>query len=253
MMHRTIKLFLVIFIAFAALGCKKAETSAGATEPEQPEPASEEAPDEPDEGPTPDAPDDGTAEPAESNADVPATAEKSEHVYTVKLETTKGDIIIDVHRDWAPLGAERFRELVESGFYDNVAFFRVIEGFMAQAGLSGTPRLNAKWQKRPLMDDPLKRRNTRATVTFAMAGLNSRTTQFFINLVDNPQLDPAGFSPFGQVRDMAVVETLYSGYGEGAPNGKGPKQGKLAKKGNKFLKKKFPDLDYILSATIIEE
>ncbi|MCP4679806.1 MAG: peptidylprolyl isomerase [Deltaproteobacteria bacterium] len=174
-------------------------------------------------------------------------------MYTVRLETTKGDIIIDIHRDWAPLGAERLHELVSSGYYNDVAFFRVIKDFMVQTGVSGKPKLNSKWGRKKLRDEPALRRNVRGTVSFAMAGPNSRTTQFFINLVDNKQLDPMGFTPIGKIRHMTAVDALYSGYGDGPPHGKGPDQQRIKKKGNKFLKNEFPDLDYIITATIIEE
>ncbi len=124
---------------------------------------------------------------------------------------------------------------------------------MAQTGVSGTPKLNKKWGKKKIKDEPARKHNIRGNVSFAMAGPNSRTTQFFVNLVDNTQLDPMGFAPFGTVRDMATVEKLFGEYGDGPPHGKGPNQQKIKKKGNKYLKNKFPDLDYIISAKIIEE
>lgn len=171
--------------------------------------------------------------------------------YAVKLDTTKGDIIIDVQRDWAPEGADRFYDLVKSGYYTDVAFFRVISGFMVQAGISGDPRLNSIWRNKRISDDPVRQSNTRGMVTFAMAGKNSRTTQFFINFRDNSRLDGMGFSPFGQVRDMSVVDALYSGYGEGAPRGRGPSQGRLQAEGNTYLRAEFPLLDYIKTATFV--
>jgi peptidyl-prolyl cis-trans isomerase A (cyclophilin A) len=170
-----------------------------------------------------------------------------------KLETTKGDIIIDVKREWAPKGADRFYNLVEMGYYNDVAFFRVVEGFMAQAGLSGNPGESLKWRKRRIEDDPVVESNKRGMVSFAMAGPNSRTTQFFINFDDNSRLDKLGFSPFGKVRDMAVVDKLYNGYGEGAPKGKGPAQTIIHRGGNVYLKEHFPKLDYIKTASIEEK
>jgi peptidyl-prolyl cis-trans isomerase A (cyclophilin A) len=172
--------------------------------------------------------------------------------YTVELDTTKGPIVIEVHRDWSPNGADRFYELVQDGYYNDVAFFRVIAGFMAQVGINGDPALNAKWRENRIPDDPVKGSNARGTVSFATSGPNSRTTQFFINLVDNSRLDGMGFSPFGKVKDLTTVDALYAGYGEGAPGGRGPSQALLQSKGNAYLKESFPKLDYIKSAKITE-
>lgn len=186
-----------------------------------------------------------------NTATVPDTDEQAPAVFAVKLVTTKGDVVIDVTREWAPLGADRFYTMVKAGFFKDVAFFRVIERFMAQTGLSGSPALNAKWRARPLKDDPVEQSNLRGMVTFATSGLNSRTTQFFINFADNKSLDRMGFAPFGKVRDMTVVDALYNGYGEGAPGGKGPSQQRIVGEGNSYLKAKFPKLDYIKSAEIL--
>ncbi|MDH3200217.1 MAG: peptidylprolyl isomerase [Myxococcales bacterium] len=172
--------------------------------------------------------------------------------YVAELDTTKGPILIEVHRDWSPHGADRFYELVQNGYYDDVAFFRVIGGFMAQVGISGDPALNAEWREKRIPDDPVKGSNTRGTVSFATSGPNSRTTQFFINFVDNSRLDGMGFSPFGKVKDMSTVDALHAGYGEGAPRGRGPSQALLQSQGNAYLKDNFPNLDYIKSAKIIE-
>ena len=172
--------------------------------------------------------------------------------YTVELDTTKGAILIDVRRDWAPHGADRFYELVKNGYYTDVAFFRVIGGFMAQVGISGDPALNAEWREKTIPDDPVKASNTRGTVTFATSGPDSRTTQFFINFGDNSRLDAMGFAPFGKVRDMAPVDALYDGYGEGAPRGGGPSQSLMQSQGNAYLRQNFPKLDYIKSAKILE-
>lgn len=173
-------------------------------------------------------------------------------LYTVELDTTKGPIVIDVRREWAPHGADRFYELVKMGYYTDVAFFRVIGGFMAQVGISGDPERNAQWRMNTIPDDPVKASNTRGTVTFATAGPDSRTTQFFINFADNSRLDGMGFAPFGKVKDMAPVDALYDGYGEGAPRGRGPSQGRIQAEGNAYLQEGFPKLDYIKSAKIIE-
>ena len=187
-------------------------------------------------------------------ADAPGEPEPSRapDEYAVELDTTKGAIVIDVHRGWAPRGADRFYELVQNGYLTDVAFFRVIGGFMAQVGISGDPALNAEWRTKRIPDDPVKASNTRGTVTFATSGPDSRTTQFFINFGDNSRLDGMGFAPFGKVKDMAPVDALYDGYGEGAPRGRGPSQGRLQTEGNDYLRKSFPKLDYIKSARVIE-
>ncbi len=180
-------------------------------------------------------------------SDSPGTAPAQ---FAVKLATTKGDIIIDVTRSWAPQGADRFYEAVKANYYDGCAFFRVLSGFMAQTGINGDPSVAATWRTKQIPDDPVERSNVRGMVTFAMAGPDTRTTQFFINYRDNRNLDKMGFSPFGRVRDMSAVDALHSGYGEGAPQGKGPNQGRVQREGNAYLKAEFPNLDYINSARI---
>ncbi len=180
-----------------------------------------------------------------------AFTEQAPATYKANLDTSKGLIVIDVHRDWAPLGADRFYNLVKNGYYDDVRFFRVIEGFMGQFGIHGTPAVAAVWRNAQIKDDPVKGSNKRGFITFATAGPNTRTTQLFINLGDNVGLDKQGFAPFGEVtKGMAVVDKIYSGYGEGAPRGKGPDQGRVQSEGNAYLTKDFPKLDYIKKATI---
>jgi peptidyl-prolyl cis-trans isomerase A (cyclophilin A) len=182
--------------------------------------------------------------PAELNEQAPAT-------FRANLDTSKGAIVITVHREWAPVGADRFYNLVKNGFYDDVRFFRVIPGFMAQFGIHGNPAVAAAWRPAQIKDDPVKQTNKRGYVTFATAGPNTRTTQLFINFGDNAGLDKQGFAPFGEVTaGMDVVDKIYSGYGEGAPRGKGPDQGRTQSEGNAYLTKEFPRLDYIKSATI---
>ena len=177
----------------------------------------------------------------------------AEETFRVKFETSAGDFVVEVHPDWAPKGAARFKELVEAKYYDECRFFRVIEGFMAQFGMNGDPEINAKWDKKEIQDDPVKQSNTRGRLTFAMSGPNSRTTQLFINYRDNSRLDGQGFSPFGEVVEgMDVVDKLYNGYGEGAPQGNGPSQGRIARGGNKYLTDNFPRLDSIKTARIEE-
>lgn len=173
--------------------------------------------------------------------------------FRVKFATSKGDFTVDVNRAWAPKGADRFYRLVTEGYFKDVRFFRVLPGFMAQFGLSGNPALNAKMDTLRIADDPVTQSNKRGMLTFATAGPNTRTNQFFINFKDNAMLDAQGFAPFGRVVDgMKVVDALYSGYGEGAPNGPGPDQESIRNKGNEYLQRGFPKLDYIKSATIVK-
>jgi len=176
--------------------------------------------------------------------------------YKVKLDTSKGPVMIEVTRAWAPKGADRFYELVKSGFYDDARFFRVIRNprpFMAQFGINGDPGVNAKWTNANIEDDPVKEHNTRGKITFATAGPNTRTTQLFINYADNSRLDAQGFSPFGEVvSGMEVVDQLYADYGEGQPSGMGPDQERIEKEGNAYLAKNFPNLDYIKTARVVE-
>ena len=161
--------------------------------------------------------------------------------YKVKFDTSKGVFVIDVHRDWAPNGADRFYNLVKNGFYDNVRFFRVISGFMVQFGINGDPRLSAPWREARIKDDPVMQSNKRGYITYAMAGPNTRTTQVFINFGDNASLDSQGFAPFGRViQGMDVVDKLNAEYGEGAPRGRGPDQGRIQTEGNAYLDKDFP-------------
>ncbi|MCX5785862.1 MAG: peptidylprolyl isomerase [Elusimicrobia bacterium] len=183
--------------------------------------------------------------PALANAKAPET-------FKVKFTTTKGDFTLEVTRSWSPLGADRFYNLVKIGYFTDIAFFRVIEGFMVQFGIHGDPALNTVWHAANIPDDPVVESNRKGYISYAMAGPNTRTTQFFINYGNNANLDRSGFSPFGKVTDgMNVVESIYSGYGEGAPSGMGPYQGRVQTEGNVYLKKDFPKLDYILSAQLL--
>ena len=184
-------------------------------------------------------------------SDPAALNEKAPAVYKAKFDTSKGAFVIEVNRDWAPNGADRFYNLVKNGFYDNARFFRVIDGFMVQFGINGDPNVAGVWRQADIKDDPVKQSNERGTVTFATAGPNTRTTQVFINFADNAPLDGQGFSPFGKVvSGMDVVDALYGGYGEGAPHGKGPDQGRMQQEGNAYLETAFPKLDFIKTATI---
>jgi len=177
--------------------------------------------------------------------------EKAPDVYKVKFDTSQGTFEIEVHRDWAPNGADRFYNLVKNGFYNDTRFFRVIKGFMVQFGISGNPKISQVWRNANIPDDPVDESNLRGFVTFATAGPNTRTTQVFINYGDNPSLDGQGFAPFGKVIwGLDVVQHLYSNYGEGAPRGEGPDQSRVQTEGNAYLQKNFPQLDYIKKATI---
>jgi peptidyl-prolyl cis-trans isomerase A (cyclophilin A) len=186
----------------------------------------------------------GLANPASLHEQAPPT-------YKVAFDTSKGPFVVEVHRDWAPNGADRFYNLVKNGFYNNGRFFRVISGFMVQFGLNANPAISAQWRGARIADDPVKQSNARGLITFATAGPNTRTTQVFINYADNSALDRQGFAPFGQViSGMNVVDALYSGYGEGAPSGGGPDQSRVQNEGNAYLTTAFPKLDFIKSATI---
>ena len=172
--------------------------------------------------------------------------------FSVTFTTTKGDFVVEVRREWAPSGADRFYNLVRAGFYDNVRFFRTVKGFMVQFGINGDPAVSKAWQNANIPDDTVKESNRRGFLTFATAGPNTRTTQLFINLVDNTRLDPLGFSPFGQVtRGMEVVDSLYAGYGEGPPGGQGPDQDRIEAEGNVYLEKHYPLLDAVKTARLV--
>jgi peptidyl-prolyl cis-trans isomerase A (cyclophilin A) len=180
-----------------------------------------------------------------------ALNEKAPPVYKVRFETSKGAFVVEVHRDWAPNGADRFYNLVKNGFYDDTRFFRVVSGFMVQFGINGDPNVSAPWRTATIKDDSVKQSNKRGYITFATSGPDSRTSQVFINFADNSALDRQGFAPFGQVTSgMAVVDALFSGYGEGAPSGRGPDQGRIQREGNTYLKKDFSNLDFVKKATI---
>jgi len=189
-----------------------------------------------------------------SFADPSKLTEKAPESFKAKFETTKGAFTIEVTRSLAPNGADRFYNLVRSGYFSDIAFFRVVPGFMCQFGIHGDPTVSAKWREANIGDDPVKGSNTRGTLTFATAGPNTRTTQLFINFGNNVGLDGQGFSPFGSVTEgMDVVDKLNGEYGDGAPYGRGPDQGRIQSEGNVYLKKDFQNLDYIKSATVITD
>jgi peptidyl-prolyl cis-trans isomerase A (cyclophilin A) len=189
---------------------------------------------------------------AQGNLGNPAAlTEQAPATYKARFDTSKGVFVIDVRREWAPVGADRFYNLVKNGFYDENRFFRVLSGFMVQFGVNGNPQVSTPWRNAQIKDDPVKQSNKRGFITFATSGPNSRTTQVFINFGDNSRLDGMGFASFGQINSgMNVVDQLYADYGEGAPQGRGPNQGRIQGEGNAYLTRDFPNLDFVRKATI---
>lgn len=172
---------------------------------------------------------------------------KAPELFKAKFTTTKGDFVVEVHRAWAPVGADRFYNLVKNGFFSDAAFFRVMPGFIVQFGLGPSPAINKAWERAKIPDDPVKETNRKGYLTFATAGPNTRTTQLFINLGDNAGLDPQGFAPFGMVVEgMDVVEKINPEYREQ------PAQDRITNEGKPYLEKSFPNIDYIKSAQITE-
>lgn len=179
-----------------------------------------------------------------SSAGARSTAPDS---FRVAFATSRGPFTVEVTRALAPHGADRFYHLVSIGYFTNVRFFRVVPGFIVQFGLSGNPALNVEWASNTIPDDSVKEMNAKGTIVFATAGPNTRSNQFFINLADNHRLDAMGFAPFGRVVDgMAVVDSIYSGYGEA------PDQSRITAEGDAYLSANFPKLDYITSAKIVD-
>jgi cyclophilin family peptidyl-prolyl cis-trans isomerase len=225
-----IPLCTIAVFVFAALAAQAPAAFAG-----QPSPA-------PQSKPTHAGSDPALLHPTSLNAKAPDT-------YQVRFTTTKGDFVVQVTRAWAPLGADRFYNLVKHGFFNDAAFFRVVPGFIIQFGIGPDPAVNAAWENASIKDDPVTQSNLKGTITFAQTQVpNSRSTQLFINLADNPGLDHSGqgFMPFGKVTSgMDVVLKLYSGYGER------PDQDSITKQGKAYLDKNFPNIDSIKSATII--
>jgi peptidyl-prolyl cis-trans isomerase A (cyclophilin A) len=206
--------------------------------------------------PAPAAPGASSAEPVHhdpAQVDPSLATAAAPGVFRARFTTSRGAFVIEVHRDWAPNGADRFYNLVKLGFFDDTRFFRVIEGFMVQFGISGDPRISSKWRSANIKDDPVTKSNKRGMVTFAQTSApDSRSTQVFVNFADNGTLDASRFAPFGEVvQGMSVVDALYHGYGEGRPSGSGPDQGRVQEGGNQYLDGEFPLLDRILSAQIL--
>jgi len=174
-----------------------------------------------------------------------ATERAPDH-FKVRFDTTKGPFTIEVDRALSPRGADRFYNLVKIGFFEEIALFRVLDGFVAQFGISGDPKISEKWKNANIKDEPVQASNRKGFLTYAHGGKDTRSTQFFINLADNVRLDDMGFPPIGKVVEgMSVVESFYSGYGEGVS------QGAIHGQGNDYLKSQFPKLDYIEKATLL--
>lgn len=202
----------------------------------------------------------------EEGADRPASADdpllrpdseemtrRAPDVYRVVFVTSQGPVTVEVHRSWAPRGADRLYNLARHGFFEGGRFFRVVEGFVAQFGLSGRPEVDRAWRAHPIPDDSVRRSNTRGTLTFASAGNDTRTTQLFFNLVDNERLDGMGFAPVGEVvGGMSSVDSLHAGYGEGPPRGEGPSQARILEDGNAYLAEEYPQLDSIREVRVME-
>ena len=193
----------------------------------------------------------GSPRPAAPEATKKAAPERPPEVYRVTFETSKGAFVVEVTRAWAPRGADHFFDLVQTGFYDGHRFFRVVRNFVVQFGIHGDPSVNRIWSNTPIPDDPVKQSNTKGTLTYAMRGPGTRTTQVFINLKDNRALDKDGFAPFGKVVEgMEVVEGLYNSYGDMAPRGSGPDPKRIETQGNGYLESRFPRLDFVKKTTI---
>jgi peptidyl-prolyl cis-trans isomerase A (cyclophilin A) len=181
-----------------------------------------------------------------------AFKEQAPDTYDVTFDTSVGEFVVRVTRAWAPNGADRFYNLVKNGFYDEARFFRAVPNFMVQFGINGNPQVAKIWQSARIPPDKVTQSNRRGFITFAMgASPDTRTTQVFINFRNNTNLDGMGFAPFGEVvSGMEVVDKIHTGYGEGAPRGRGPAQARVVAEGNAYLTKSFPQLDYIKTATI---
>ena len=182
----------------------------------------------------------------------PGEVVQAPDTFSVAFETSKGTFQVRVNRGWAPVGADRFYQLVQSRFFDDTRFFRVVTSFMVQFGVHGDPEVNKAWEPLTIPDDPNRESNKRGMITYAHAGPGTRTTQVFINLIDNGQLDAMGFPPFGMVTEgMAVVDSLFAGYGDGPPAGFGPDQIRLIAEGNGYLAREYPKLDFIRTARVV--
>ncbi len=194
----------------------------------------------------------GCAQPQPEIPQTVAEPQSPPDVYRVRFETTKGDFVIEVRREWAPRGADQFHYLVQNRFYDGATFFRVVRGFVAQFGINSDPKIQGLYGQMQIRDDSVRESNTRGFVSFAKLGPDSRATQVFINLDDNTNLDKDGFVPFGQVIEgMDNVDRLWNSYGELAPRGSGPDPTRIEREGDAYLSREFPRLDSIVRASLI--
>ncbi|MEO8595215.1 MAG: peptidylprolyl isomerase [Candidatus Solibacter sp.] len=180
----------------------------------------------------------------------PKAPEKTPDVFQAVLDTSKGQVVVEVHRDWAPAGVDHLYSLMTTGFYDNARFFRVTHSYV-QFGIAADPQTNGLWSTARIKDDPPKQSNVKGTLTYAHLGPGTRTTQLFFNVKNNKDLDKQGFAPLGKViSGMDVVEGLYGAYGDVPPRGMGPDTAKIEQQGNVYLDAKFPRLDFIKKITI---
>lgn len=181
----------------------------------------------------------------------PAQPVHTPDVYRVNLDTSRGAVVLEITRAWAPRGADHFYELVRNRYYDGDRFYRVVPRFVVQFGINGDPQVSQLWSALRIPDDPVKQKNRKGMVTFASSGPGARTTQVFVNMRDNPALDRQGFAPIGRVAEgMDVLERLYGGYGDMPPRGGGPDGVEIGRQGNAYLDNHFPRLDYIKKATV---
>ena len=181
----------------------------------------------------------------------PKKAEPAPDVFSVNFDTSKGPVVVELHRDWAPIGVDHFYTLVKTGFYNDARFFRVVRNFVVQFGINGNPQTNRLWANAEILDDPVKEHNSKGTLTYATRGPNTRSTQLFFNLKDNLSLDSQGFAPIGKVTSgMDAVESFYDSYGDMPPRGVGPDPSQIETQGNEYLQSRFPRLDYIRKAVI---
>ncbi|MGA2039938.1 MAG: peptidylprolyl isomerase [Bryobacteraceae bacterium] len=221
---------LSLWIAMFAAGAVALAGCSSSSEPKKDQPAADAAP----------------AQPAAQKQEAPASFQvHAPATFNVTFDTTKGPVVVEVHRDWAPIGADHFYELVKSGYFDGARFFRVVPNFVVQFGIAADPAATRKWKDANLVDDPVLRHNVRGTLVYAKTDQpNTRTTQLFINLVDNSRLDGDGFAPFATITSgMDAVDAIYAGYGEA------PQQPLIESQGNAYLQQ-FPKLDFVRKATI---
>ncbi|MBK9168593.1 MAG: peptidylprolyl isomerase [Bryobacterales bacterium] len=194
-----------------------------------------------------------SSEPVKRTETAPPPPAQAPETFRVKFETTKGDFLVEVVREWAPHGVDRFHELVTKRYYDGTRFFRVVPRFVVQWGIHGDPKVQSLWRTAVIPDDPVRQSNKRGFLTYAKSGPQTRTTQVFINLADNARLDADGFAPFGHVIEgMDVVDQLHKLYGEAPPGGVGPDQMRIQAEGNPYLDRYFPRLDAVKTARIVE-